>query len=263
MPKLYLTIDDGPSEKFTALVDYLKEHEIPAVFFNRGDMMDTRPEETIYGIHKGYTMANHTYSHRRASKLPAEKTCEEIAHTEKVLDRLYDTAGVPRTAKYFRFPYMDRGMGPCFAEPDSLDEKYFEAHFNLLGSGLGHVPEVPTSELIEKKRQIQAFLMEEGFERLPVPGVTLPWYTQTEMADAIDSLCTYSSSDWALLDRHRGQHGFHTIDDLKAQIDEDQSLQDKTSHNIVLVHDQAEIHEVTIALLDHFRARGFEFANFD
>jgi hypothetical protein len=105
--------------------------------------------------------------------------------------------------------------------------------------------------------------MEEGFEQLPVSGVTLPWYAASEMADAIDSLCTYSSSDWALLERHKGKHGFNTINDLIKQIDNDADLKDETSRHIILVHDQAEIHDVTLALITHMLESGFEFCSFD
>lgn len=260
MPEAYLTIDDGPSEKFTALVDFLYERKIPAVFFNRGDCMDARPDAVIYGIKKGYVVANHTWSHRRAAELSLEETCKEIERTDKILESLYQKAGVARPGKYFRFPYMDRGMGPFFVEPDGLPDDYKRAHQELLAGGLGHVPALPGGALIEKKRKIQEFLIRLGHETLPTPGVTIPWYAQTEMAAAVDSLCTYSTSDWALLERHRGKHGFNSVQDLKDKIDADPWLKDETSSHIILAHDQAEIHGITKELVEHFIKRGFTFA---
>lgn len=262
MPDLYLTIDDGPSEKFTALANFLAERGVPAVFFNRGDMMEKRPEAVIYAIKKGYIMANHAYSHKRASTLSYEGMCAEILRTEEILDDLYTRAGVDRPGKYFRFPYLDRGMGPWLAEPGHLDETARRAQEELLEKGLGHNPEKPGLERIEKKRKLQQFLKETGFDILPVENVTLPWYARTEMAKSIDSLCSYSTSDWALSKRHKGKQSFDTIEDLKRKIDDDPWLHDERSNHIVLAHDQADIHDVTCALVDYFLESGFKFLDF-
>lgn len=261
MRKAYLTIDDGPSERFTDLVDYLSARKIPAVFFNRGDNMDARPDAVIYGIKKGFVMANHTYTHRRAADILYEEICEEIRRTDDVLEKLYGQAGVVRPGKYFRFPYMDRGMGPCFAEPGTVRQEYTAAHMELLGAGLGHKPEVPGLGLINKKRKVQNFLKSLGYTNLPVEGVTIPWYAETEMASAVDSLCTFSTSDWALLERHKGRHGFNTVKDLTGQIDKSAALKDKSSNHIILAHDQAEIHDVTRDVIEYMRG-DFEFLDF-
>lgn len=262
MLQAYLTIDDGPSEKFEALVDFLHERKIPAVFFNRGDYMEARPAAVIYAIRKGFVIANHTYSHRRASKLSLEEMREEIQKADKIIDDLYMKADTIRPGKYFRFPYMDRGMGPFFVEPHDMKEEYKEAHFELLSGGLGHEPVVPGMCEIDRKRGIQKILSAQDYQSLPTPGVTLPWYAQTEMGRCIDSLCTFSTSDWALLARHRGKHGFSTIDDLKRKIDEDAELKDQRSNHIILAHEQDEIHDVTTALVNHMLDRNFKFLPF-
>lgn len=261
MPEAYLTIDDGPSEKFTALVDFLHERKIPAVFFNRGDNMEARPDAVLYGIERGFIMANHTYSHPHACDISFEECCAEISRTDEILERLYAQAGVKRPGKYFRFPYMDRGMGPSFVEPDTLAQHHAAAQEELLGAGLGHVPVVPGMCEIDKKRKLQKFLKNMGYENLPVKGVTVPWYAETEMASAVDSLCTYSTSDWALLARHKGKHGFAGVQDLKDKIDGDPWLKTDSRH-IVLAHDQGEIYEVTTGLVEHMSAQDFSFLSF-
>mgnify|MGYP000005811649 CR=1 FL=1 len=261
--RAYLTIDDGPSERFTDLIDFLHERKIPAVFFNRGDAMEQDPDAVRYGIERGYIMANHAYSHRRASTLSLEQIAADIERTEDILDDIYWSCGVERGPLYFRFPYMDRGMGPCLAEPKQITEEHEAAHLKLIGSGLGHEPHKPNQAAIEKKNAIQSHLNEYGFQPLPVQNVNLPWYANTEMASAIDSLCTFSTSDWALCERHKGKYGFETIDDLKTQIDNDPWLHDETSNHIILAHDQAEIYDVTTALIDYFCESGFEFLDFE
>lgn len=262
MPKAYLTIDDGPSQTFESLVDFLAERSVPAVFFNRGDAMEARLSSVVYGIKRGYLMANHAYSHQRFSHLPLEACFEEIQRTEVLLDEAYARADVVRPGKYFRFPYMDRGMGPYLIEPDSVAQEHCAAHHHLISAGLGHDVAQPGAALIEKKRDLQTYLKERGFTPLPMPGVTLPFYAESEMAEAIDSLCTFSTSDWALQKRHVGKHGFETQDDLKAQIDHDKWLHDEDSAHIILAHDQAEIFAVTTALVDYFLEKGFEFLDF-
>lgn len=262
MSDAYLTIDDGASERFTDMIDALHQRGVPAVFFNRGDAMEANRDAVLYGIERGYIMANHAYSHRRFSKLALNKCFEEIQKTENILDALYKKVGVARGAKYFRFPYMDRGMGSYLIEPENLADEHRAAHHNLVGAGLGHDPALLDEALIEKKCALQDFLKADGFEPLPTPNVKAPWYAQTEMARAIDSLCTFSTSDWALSSRHIGKHGFDTIEDLKAQIDNDVWLQNENSAHIILAHDQPEIFDVTIALVDYFLQEGFTFLDF-
>jgi peptidoglycan/xylan/chitin deacetylase (PgdA/CDA1 family) len=262
MRQAYLTIDDGPSEKFRLLVDFLKARGVPAVFFNRGDNMQARPEDVIYGIRHDFIMANHAYSHQRASRLSFADICADILRAEAVLDRLYKEAGVKRPGKYFRFPYMDRGMGPSLVEPGRRSPAHEEGYNRLVTVGLGHALVMPDEAMVEKKRALQEFLKEEGFENLPVRGVTIPWYAQTEMAEGVDSLCTFSTSDWALSARHIGKHGFSNLEDLRVNIDQDKDLQNQKSRHIILAHDQAEIHDVTTALVDHFLDRGVSFLDF-
>lgn len=262
MPRIYLTIDDGPSETFESLVDFLAERKIPAVFFNRGDAMEARPEAVVYGIQKGFIIGNHAYSHRRFSKLPLEICQEEIKKTERILNDLYRKSGVERPGQYFRFPYMDRGMGPWLIEPENLSPEFEPAHRDLVEKGLGHNLHEIEPAKIEKKKALQEYLAQAGFEKLPMKGITLPWYAQSEMAQAIDSLCTFSTSDWAVSERHKGRHGFDDVDDLKTLIEGDAGLQDESSAHIVLAHDQAEIYGVTCSLIDHFINRGFEFLDF-
>ncbi len=253
MPKAYLTIDDGPSVHFETLVDFLAARNIPAVFFNRGDHMEARPEAVIYGIRKGYIMANHAYSHRRFSGLSMEECKEEILRTEAVLEGLYNRAGVERTQKYFRFPYMDRGMGSYLVKPEEITAEIE----SLIRTGLGH--KISEFSGVEKKDRLQSFLKEQGFDRFPAPDVTLPWYGRTEMARAVDSLCTFSTSDWVLNERHRGKFNVHTQADLQAFLEQNPAMQEQHSAHIILAHDGKEIHESTCGIIAYLHEKNFEF----
>ncbi len=269
---LYLTIDDGPSQHFKRLIDFLAERSLPAIFFNRGDRMEERPKDVLYGIKKGYLMGNHAYSHQKASSLTFEDICSEILRTDKILDNLYEQSNIKRPGKYFRFPYMDRGMGAALIEPEELEmlsKESRNAYDQLLITGLGHktglrYKESPDIALcqIHKKRQLQDFLKEQGYTALPAQGITLPFYDKSEMTRSIDSLCSFSTCDWTLSQRHKGKCGFHSIDDLKSLIDNNLSLRDKNSNHIILAHDQDELYDIVTELIDYLLIQGFEFLDF-
>lgn len=262
MVKAYLTIDDGPSAMTMQMVDFLESHKIPAILFNRGDRMAEDPDSVINAIQKGFVIGNHGWSHQRASVIDFADVCDEIQKTDALIEQLYEKAGVMRPAKYFRFPYMDRGMGAYFSDPNTLLDDDLQAHLHLLRYGLGHVPEVPGFCLIDKKNKLQDYLRELGYVPVPFENVTLPWYAETEMARSIDALCTFSTSDWALTERHKGKHGFESIRDLKQQIDQDRWLHDSGSHHIILMHDQDELLPVFTGLIDYFLLSGVEFLDF-
>ncbi|MCB1532051.1 MAG: polysaccharide deacetylase family protein [Alphaproteobacteria bacterium] len=262
MPKAYLTIDDGPSEHFRDLVDFLYNRKIPAVFFNRGNHMEQRPDDVIYGIKKGFIMANHTYSHPRASQISLQDFKDDVLKTDAILEKLYQQAGVQRPGKYFRFPHMDRGMGTAFVEPQGLCAIYKKAHDHFLTVGLNHELGDINAQMVQRKRDIQKFLKAQGFESLPVKNVNIDWYSNTEMAEAIDSLCTCSTEDWGFLERHRERKGLKSVEDLKRRIDENPYLHDEGSHHIILAHDMPEkpAHEATIALVSYMtEKKGFVF----
>ena len=259
MSKLYLTLDDGPSPKFKALIDFLDERSIPAIFFNRGDAMEERPEAVIYGIKKGYVMANHAYSHQKFSSLSLEEAYHEISRTEVLLDDLYDQAGVPREGKYFRFPYMDRGMGSSLIETDNFSDMCLRGHEHLITSGLGHELVYPDDKLIQKKQALQKYLSEQGFTNIPAENVTIPWYVEAGFENEIDSLCTFSTSDWVLTERNIGRYGLNNLKDLTDLIDNDEDLKRKDSNHIILAHDQEEMHDTIIKLIDHFLEKDFQF----
>ena len=61
---VYLTFDDGPSRTTLAILDVLKQHEVPATFFVCGNV--TEFGRTVYNriLDEGHALGNHTFSHR-------------------------------------------------------------------------------------------------------------------------------------------------------------------------------------------------------
>ena len=109
MIKALLTIDDIASDNTPAIVDYLKENNIPALMFAWGEKVEDNYENAIYALKNGMIVGNHSYSHPAFSKISIEQAVEEIEKNERLLDKLYKDAGIERCFRPFRFPYGDKG----------------------------------------------------------------------------------------------------------------------------------------------------------
>lgn len=241
--RAYLTIDDSPSPHTRELTDWLSREGIPAVLFCRGDRMEWDQGAVVAAIQKGMIVANHSYSHRPAGDLSFEEVVAEIEKTERLIDAAYRESGAARRGKYFRFPYLDKGDG------DRLERRFGEIIAN---------PESVSLARDDKAQKLQAWLKAEGFTQ-PFRGVTHPLYKNPDVAQAADCLFTYSSCDWMLTDRHRGQWDYKNPEDLKRKIDDDPFLCHEGGVQITLFHDQPEIDRVVIALIRHMRDEGFVF----
>ena len=158
MGKLILTIDDIPQKVTIPLVDYLSEKNIPAVFFAVGENIEKDPEPAVYALRKGFLIGNHSYSHPAFSRLSFEEALTEIRKTEELLDRIYEEAGIERTLKFFRFPYIDKGG--------------------------------------EKKERYQALLREEGFVKPDDSRVTAPGYLRQGWDKEVDTACSFDCQEY-------------------------------------------------------------------
>jgi peptidoglycan/xylan/chitin deacetylase (PgdA/CDA1 family) len=255
--KAYLTIDDSPSGETDALCAFLLEEKVPAILFCRGDRLEGNPDPVVRAIRNGFVVGNHAYSHRRASQIGFAEMTAEIARTDALIDAAYEKAGAARTAKYFRFPHMDRGAGGWVVDYDAVPVQR-ETLIKLFSDGLNVSLDPPGDDLKKLKRDLQDWLRANGFAPLPFRGVAHPWYAQTEMAHAVDAMFTFSTSDWMVTPRHAGKWRYKTPDDLLRKIDDDAALRDKDSAHIILTHDQDGLLEVNRMLIRHMkRTLGF------
>lgn len=263
MKDAYLTIDDTPTAHSLALGELLITMEAPALFFLRGQRMEDNPDPVPALIQRGFVMGNHLYSHQRASQLSFEEIISEITRTETLIDAAYRQAGIARPGKYLRFPHIDRGTGGWVIDYDAVPAAYRDMVIKIFTDGLNISLEKPAPALIEKKHRLQDWLRAEGFTPPPLAPITHKWYRETEMADALDWLYSYSTADWMLTTRHRGKWPYKSIADLCQKIDDDPHLQQSDSAHIILLHDDPDnLVPVTKALLNHLRHNGFRFKNF-
>lgn len=260
MREAWLTIDDSPSPHTAALADFLTERGVPALLFCRGDMMEEFGLGALTrAIERGLVLGNHAWHHYRASEVTLATMIEEIRKTEALIEQAYRQAGVIRKNRYFRFPHLDRGAGGWIFDYNSLDPSIRQEVISIFADGLNIDLTPPTEEQIRKKAELQTFLRAEGFNQFPAEGVSFPWYRETELATACDVTYTFSTSDWMLLDRHRGKWAYRTADDLKIRIDRDLWLNRTDSRHIILAHDKDQIETLLCDLIDHCLSREIIF----
>lgn len=97
---LYLTFDCGWENGCTsAVLDTLKEKNVPAAFFCTLDHIDSEPELIRRMIDEGHIVGNHSANHADFSKISREHMASEIFECE---ERLRTEFGY--TPEFFRFP---------------------------------------------------------------------------------------------------------------------------------------------------------------
>lgn len=261
--KSYLTIDDSPSLRMDDLVDYLAGKNIPALFFCRGDLLEQNISSAIRAVQKGFVLGNHAYSHQRSSQKDYEWIVDEIQKTESLIDDVYDDAGAIRPGKYFRFPQLDRGTAAWVADFDVYEGAVKQDLLQTFTQGLNVQSfDRPPQDFFVKKDRLQTYLKSEGFQQ-PFSGVTKEWYQSGELSDAADCLYTFSNCDWMITQRHVGKWPYKTVQDLKQKAREDEDLTSAGMVNVILAHDQAEIVDVTIELIEDLASNGMEFLPFE
>ena len=200
-------------------------------------MIEKKPSSIIRAIKKGFVIGNHSYAHKPFGDLTFDEAIADIEKCESLIDECYTSAGIPKHGNYFRFPYLDRGNG------DRV-ERHFE-----------NVSDVDINA-DEKVARIQSYLKDNGYGQ-PFQ-TTHPLYKNASIANAADCLMTYSSFDWMLTTRHKGNWPYTSIENLTARIDNDAALQ-SSNGNILILHDQEEILPVFKSLIDHMISKGYLF----
>ena len=97
---VYLTFDDGPSERTEEILDILSEENIKATFFVIGPS-DEKTDERIFKIHnEGHSIGLHTMSHDYEKiYLSAENFLKDL---EEEREWIYSITG--KECRIFRFP---------------------------------------------------------------------------------------------------------------------------------------------------------------
>lgn len=112
-----ITFDDGPSQEFTpAILDILKEHNVPATFFMVGNHVEKYPEIAQRIVEEGHEIGNHTQSHRNIPTLSTLNLHKEVMEATRVISEV--------TGVYPQYIRPPRGM--------------YDGRFRRLAHLLGH-----------------------------------------------------------------------------------------------------------------------------
>lgn len=77
--ELYLTFDNGYENGHTiAILDVLKEKQVPAVFFVTGHYVKTQADLLKRMVNEGHLIGNHSWSHPDMSQLSPDKMKDEL-----------------------------------------------------------------------------------------------------------------------------------------------------------------------------------------
>ena len=110
---IYLTFDDGPSDRVTPrILDVLKEENVKATFFIVGKNAETRKKIIKREIDEGHSVGVHSYSHvYKDIYASTESLLKDIDKCNKIIKEI---AGKP--TKLYRFPGGSHGISAEFIE---------------------------------------------------------------------------------------------------------------------------------------------------
>ena len=98
---IYLTFDCGYENGNTPLIlDVLKKHEVPALFFVTGHFLDENADLVKRMANEGHIVGNHTWHHPDLAKVTKEKFNEELQLVE---DKYKEITG-QEMVRYLRPP---------------------------------------------------------------------------------------------------------------------------------------------------------------
>ncbi len=98
--RVAITIDDGPCPLLTPLIlQVLDRHQVVANFFVVGEKAEQYPQLLRDIAEAGHLIGNHTYHHRRLSRLSAQEIAAELDACQTIIGRL-----TGQVARYLRPP---------------------------------------------------------------------------------------------------------------------------------------------------------------
>ena len=99
--RILLTFDDGPKPDVTPLIlDILREYNMKACFFVRGDLGVLYPKLLKRIVDEGHELGNHTWNHIRMLRASESDISKELETCQQLIET---TTGKP--ARFFRPPY--------------------------------------------------------------------------------------------------------------------------------------------------------------
>jgi len=145
---VYLTFDDGPSERTGEILDILKEKDVKATFFVVGNDSEQGKEMLRRIVEEGHTLGMHTYSHRYNDIYQSVEAYLDDMY--KIFSQIKEATGTEPTL--FRFPggSINAYNGNIYQEliSEMLRRGFVPFDWNMANSDAITNRLVPTEELI-------------------------------------------------------------------------------------------------------------------
>ncbi|HEX6719649.1 MAG TPA: glycosyltransferase [Pyrinomonadaceae bacterium] len=122
---LALTFDDGPDPRWTpAILDILKQENVPATFFIIGKNGQAYPDLMRRVVDEGHEIGNHSFTHPNLGEIPLSLTELELNATQRLIESV-----VGRSTVLFRPPFFG----------DAEADKPQEVEPALVAQNLGYI----------------------------------------------------------------------------------------------------------------------------
>ncbi|NES20386.1 MAG: polysaccharide deacetylase family protein [Symploca sp. SIO3E6] len=218
---IYLTIDESPSKDICTKLYYLQKYKIPAIIFCIGERVQQHRDALLKVIEMGFIIGNHSYTHPRLSRIDLTSAQQEIILMDRLIDDLYDEAGVKQPARLFRFPYGDRGG--------------------------------------ENAAQLQELLLSMEYKQPLWSGVNYSFFRE-HTASACDIFWTYNVMEYDFVDESDiGKRFANKVWQLGKEVLEPGGWLESDSNEVMIIHDEEETSSLFFKIIDQLVAKGFEF----
>lgn len=84
-----LTYDDGPGEDTPKVLEAFRQENVPATFFQLGQMIKANPEIAKELAGSGHEIGSHSYSHPDLARISPAKMNHEISSTADLMNEIY------------------------------------------------------------------------------------------------------------------------------------------------------------------------------
>jgi peptidoglycan/xylan/chitin deacetylase (PgdA/CDA1 family) len=172
---ILLTFDDGPSRQLEFILDILKKHHVPALFFWQTKLFyPERPWQRL--INEGHVIGSHTSKHPNLNNYSAEQQRIEIKNSVTKIER---TTG--KKVGYFRPPFgqynedtltilEELQLTPILWHVSGMDWNHKEDPMDIVYNILDHVEEGSIILLHELRQTVTVLehlilqLKKEGYQ---------------------------------------------------------------------------------------------------
>ena len=192
----FLTGFRGVEQGLPALLDLLRELDVPTTFFTTGEVADRYPSSVERLVAEGHELACHGMTHTAFTSLDSAAARNEIVQSAEILRRFAPVTSF--RAPYLRFPeaYVPMLDDAGFSL-DSSQAKYKLAYYRKrVPARLTRVPASVTSSVLRLPRFVRGAYL--GALSSPIVLFAHPWEFVDLRREKLRLDCRFKTGDIAL-----------------------------------------------------------------